>query len=81
LRGIIFPCETPSEVNAKYEGKNSYGDHILYHPEKGNLPDQLTLISRELAEQEKITDGTNEKDVEKNWVEEGRKERKETKEK
>jgi len=78
LREIIFPCVIPSEVSAKYEGKNSYGDRILYHPEKSDLPDQLTLISRELVEQPKITDGTNEKDVEKNWEE--RKERGKTKE-
>jgi len=54
----------PSRISVQYEGKNSFGDRILYQPGKDDLPDQLTLISRELAEQLKITDGTNEeKDV------------------
>jgi len=70
LREIIFPCEVPSRVSAQYEGKNSSGDCILYQPGKDDLPDQLTLISRELAEQLKITDGTNEKDPWEKWDEE-----------
>jgi len=81
LREIIFPCVIPSEISAQYEGKNSQGDRILYHPGKGGLPDQLTLMSRELMEKRGIADRVNEKEKGENWVEEWRKERKETKEK
>jgi len=58
LRKIVSPFETLAEGSIQYEGKNSQGDHILYQQgEKDNLPDQLTLISREISESPKnITD-------------------------
>ncbi|CAG8810970.1 25949_t:CDS:2 [Gigaspora margarita] len=67
LREIIFPCEVPSEVRAQYKGKNSHGDCILYQPGKGDLPDQLTLINKEVA-------------LDQQELEEERKEREEKKE-
>jgi hypothetical protein len=51
LKEIISPYAVPNRVSVQYEGKNSYGDRILYQPGKDDLPDQLTLTSRELAEQ------------------------------
>jgi hypothetical protein len=67
---MIFRREIPSEVNSQYEGKSSYGDRILYKPGKDDLPDQLTLISRELVEQVENADRLGEKDVWENWDEE-----------
>jgi len=55
----------PAEASVQYEGKNSQGDCILYKPEKGNSPDQLILISRELVKKLEIIDGTNEKSLQR----------------
>lgn len=61
LREIIFPCEIPHKVKAQYKGKNSYGDRIVYQPGKDDLPDQLTLISREIIDQQEIDEEREEK--------------------
>jgi len=53
LREIIYPYGIVGKGNIQYEGKNSHGDHILYQQGKDDLPDQLTLISREIAERKK----------------------------
>jgi len=54
LREIISPFGTPIGVGFDYEGENSQGDCIIYQQgSNDNLPDQLTLISREIVEQKK----------------------------
>jgi len=65
LREIIFPCEVPSRVSVQYKGKNSHGDRVVYQPGKSDLPDQLTLISREIVDQQEI-DEEREQEKEKN---------------
>jgi|SRR5947207_13051965 len=58
LREIISPFGTPAQVGFHYNGKNSQGDCIIYQQgSSDNLPDRLTLISREATEQRKIADG------------------------
>src|ERR1044071_5712867 len=58
LQAMVFPFGKPNSGSVQYRGKNSFGDRILYQPGKDDLPDQLTLISREVVqemdEQEKI---------------------------
>jgi len=51
LREIISPYGMLGKGNIQYKGKNSYGDCILYQQGKDGLPDQLTLINREIAEE------------------------------
>jgi hypothetical protein len=68
LREIISPYGTPIRVGFHYEGKNSQGDCILYQQgSNDNLPDQLTLVSKEIAEQRKITNGTEQQKEKKSW--------------
>jgi len=68
LREIISPFGTPAGVGFHYEGKNSQGDHILYQQGSGDdSPDQLTLMSREIAEKNKIIDKKKKKEEDKEW--------------
>ena len=72
LREIISPFGTSAGVEFDYEGKNSQGDRILYKQgSSDNLPDQLTLISREATEQKKLVDNVTEQNKERtgweNW--------------
>jgi hypothetical protein len=68
LREIISPYGTPIWVGFDYEGKNSQGDCILYQQgSNDNLPDQLTLISREVVEQKQIASGTEQKKEKTGW--------------
>lgn len=74
LREVISPYAALSKVSIQYEGKNSYGDSILYQQGKGDLPDRLTLTSREVVERLELTDGVadekkKEKDVWEGWDE------------
>jgi len=65
LREIIFPLEVPSKVSVQYKGKNNHGDRIVYQPGKDDLPDQLTLTSGEIVDQQEI-DEEREQEKEKN---------------
>ena len=67
LREIIFPHGISSKVEAQYKGKNSYGDRIIYQPGKDDLPDQLTLISREIIDQQEIDERKEQKKREVEW--------------
>jgi len=68
LREIISPFGTPIGVGFDYEGENSQGDCIIYQQgSNDNLPDQLTLISREIVEQKKITNGIEQQKEKTGW--------------
>jgi hypothetical protein len=56
LREIISPYGIIGKGNIQYEGKNSYGDRIIYQQGKDDFPDQLTLISREIVEEKEEVD-------------------------
>jgi len=51
IREIISPYGIVGKGNIQYEGKNSQDDRIIYQQGKDDLPDKLTLISKEIAEE------------------------------
>src|SRR6185436_554703 len=56
IREIISPYGIVGKGNIQHEGKNSQDDCIIYQQGKDDLPDKLTLISREIAEEKNETE-------------------------
>jgi len=70
LREIISPYGIVGKGNVQYEGENSHGDRILYQQGKDDLPDQLTLMSREIVDEKKEVINTDQQNRVNEWKKE-----------